>query len=194
MVNYISAIDNAPGASPGALTPIPSCQPHRVSPIRFSLPAEEDALGLKEDVLGFQSTDFPPGSLTSDCAGTLSSRAVKPLDLFEDVWVSEFIAELPPPLSVQDSLIHIVGCPRVCGIFGDNSRVYSYTQMATTPRTGLCDSGANLFMTNNPNLLVDVRHCEPSSISLATSNGGHSHTNVCSRRGLLPLPLINSTS
>jgi len=60
MVNYISAIDNAPGTS----TPIPSCQPHRVSPIRFSLPAEEDILGLEEVILGFQSTDFPPGSLS----------------------------------------------------------------------------------------------------------------------------------
>ena len=72
--------------------------------------------------------------------------------------------------------------------------IYSYTHTNTPSHTGLCDSGANLFMTNNPNLLVDVRQCEPSSISLATSDGGHSHTNVCSRRGLLPLPLINGTS
>ena len=49
-------------------------------------------------------------------------------------------------------------------------------------------------MTDNPNLLVDVCPCEPLSISLATSDGGHSHTNVCSCRGLLPLPLIDSTS
>jgi len=43
-------------------------------------------------------------------------------------------------------------------------------------------------------LLVDVRPCEPFSISLATSDGNNSHTNVCSRRGLLPLPLIDGTS
>ena len=41
---------------------------------------------------------------------------------------------------------------------------------------------------------VDVRPCKPFSISLATSNGSNSHTNVCSHRGLLPLPLINGTS
>ena len=116
------------------------------------------------------------------------------LDLSEDARILEFMAELPPPLSVQDSLIHIVGCPRVCGIFGDKTRIYSYTQTETTPRTGLCDSGANLCMTNNPNLLVDVRPCEPFSISLATSDGSNSHTNVCSHRGLLPLPLIDGTS
>jgi hypothetical protein len=28
-------------------------------------------------------------------------------------------------------------------------------------------------------------------ISLATTDGGHSHTNVCQRRGLLPLPLLD---
>ena len=153
-------------------------------------------MGLEEDVLGFQSTDFPPGSLSSECTGTSLSRTVE-LDLFdlsEDARFSEFMAALPPPLSVQDSLIHIVGCPRVCGIFGDNTRVYSYTHTKTPPRTGLCDSGANLCMTNNPNLLVDVRPCKPFSISLATSDGNNSHTNVCSRRSLLPLPLIDGTS
>jgi hypothetical protein len=63
-----------------------------------------------------------------------------------------------------------------------------------TPCCGLCNSGSNLCMTNNPNLLVDVCQCAPFTISLATSNGGHSHTNVCRRRGLLPLPLINGTA
>ena len=33
-------------------------------------------MGLEEDVLGFQSTDFPPGSLSSDCTGPLSRTAV----------------------------------------------------------------------------------------------------------------------
>jgi hypothetical protein len=46
-------------------------------------------------------------------------------------------------------------------------------------------------MTNNPNILVDVCPYAPFTISLATSNGGHSRTNVCQCRGLLPLPLIN---
>jgi hypothetical protein len=189
MINNISTIDSAPDAS----TPLPLCQPHQVSPIHFSLPAEEDVLGLEEDLLGFQTTDFPPGSLSSECAGTLLSRAVVPLDLDEDARISAFMAELPPPLSVQDSSIHIVGCPRVYGIFGDKTRVYSYTHTATPPHTGLCDSGANLCMTNNPHLLVDVRPCKPFSISLATSDGSNSHTNVCSRRGLLPIPLTDGT-
>jgi hypothetical protein len=39
----------------------------------------------------------------------------------------------------------------------------------TIPTRGLFDSGANLCMTNNPNLLVDVRPCPPFTISLATT-------------------------
>jgi hypothetical protein len=49
-------------------------------------------------------------------------------------------------------------------------------------------------MTNNPNLLLDVHPCAPFTILLATSDGGHSHTNVCRRRGLLPLPLVDRTT
>ena len=49
-------------------------------------------------------------------------------------------------------------------------------------------------MTNNPNLLVDVRACPPFTISLATTDGGHSHKNVCQSCGLLPLPLLDGTT
>jgi hypothetical protein len=185
---------SSPVNMPDASSPVQDTPHNRDSPRRFSLPAEEDVLGLEEDVLGFQSTDFPPGSLSSKCAGISRTVELDLFDLSEDTRFSEFMAELPPPLSVQDSLIHIVGCPRVCGIFGDKTRVYSYTHTITPSHTGLCDSGANLCMTNNPNFLVDVRPCEPFSISLATNDGNNSHTNVCSRRGLLPLPLIDGTS
>jgi hypothetical protein len=91
-------------------------------------------------------------------------------------------------------LVHTLGRPRVCGVFGDNTRVYAFTPTGNTPTCGLFDSGANLCMTNNPNLLVDVRLCPPFTISLATSDGGHSHTNVCRRRGLLPLPLLDGST
>jgi hypothetical protein len=158
------------------------------------LPAEEDVLGLEEDVLGLHFTDFPLGLLTSDCAGVTSPCAVADLDLFEDAWTDEIRAQLPVPASLQDSLIHIVGRPRVCGIFGDNTRVCAFTPTDVTPPCGLLDSGANLCMTNNPDLLVDVCPCPPFTISLATTYGGHSHMNVCQRRGLLPLPLLDGTT
>ncbi len=70
----------------------------------------------------------------------------------------------------------------------------AFTTTDNAPSCGLCDSGANLCMTNNPNLLVDVHPCAPFTILLATSDGGHSHTNVCQCCRLLPLPLVNGTT
>jgi hypothetical protein len=144
--------------------------------------------------LGFQITDCPPGSLSLQCPGTAPQCTVVDLGLQDDSWAAEIRAQFPEQTRLQDSLVHIVGRPRVCGIFGDNSRVWSYTPMEERPRHGLCDSGANLCMTNNPDLLVDVRPCKPFTISLATSDGGHSHMNICSSHGLLPLPLLDGTS
>jgi hypothetical protein len=186
---------SSPVNIPDASSPVQDTPHNQDSPIRFSLPAEEDVLGLEEGVLGLPFTEFPPGSISSGCAGATSRCTVADLALYEDAWTDEIWAQLPVPASLQDSLVHIIGRPRVCGIFNDTTRVYAFTPTDTTiPTRGLFDSGANLCMTNNPNLLVDVRPCPPFTISLATTDGGHSHTNVCRRRGLLPLPLLDGTT
>ncbi len=95
---------------------------------------------------------------------------------------------------------------QVCGISGDpwtssvvDSREYndSYGKTrfhAPTPKVvGLVDSGANLCMTHDPLLLVDVRPCPPFSIGLATYGGSPSSSAVCRYRGLLPVPLLDGT-
>ncbi len=179
---------------PSALSPTQYIQPHQDSPIHFSLPLEEDVLGLEEDILGFHFTDFPPGLLSSECTGAVSPCAVADLDFHKDAWTTKIRVQLPQPLNLHDSLVHTVARPHVCGIFGNGTRVYAITAMADTPIHGLCNSGANLCMTNNPNILVDVCPCEPFMILLATTDGGHSHTKVCRSRGLLPLPLLDGTS
>jgi hypothetical protein len=158
------------------------------------LPSEEGVLGLEEDVLGFQITDFPPGLLTLQCAGAKPQCTIANLGLQDDSWAEEIRAQFPEQTRLQDSLVHIVKQPQVCGLFGDGTRVCTFTMTDNAPSCGLCNSGANLCMTNNPNLLVDFRPCAPFTIFLATSDGGHSHTNVCRRRRLLPLPLIDGTT
>jgi hypothetical protein len=173
--------------------------PHLVHLIKthqsfFLLPSEEEVLGLEEDVLGFHFTDFPPGSLSLECAGVVSPCAVADLGLHKDSWTNRIRAQRPQSTGLQDSLVHIVVQPQVCGIFGDGIRVCAFMLMDNTPHCGLYNSGANLCMTNNPNLLVEVCPCEPFTILLATTNGGHSHTNICRCRGLLPLPLLDGTT
>jgi hypothetical protein len=161
----------------------------------FSLPTEEVVLGLEKDVLGSHFTEFCLGSLSSECTrSAISISAVNDLGLHKDPWTNEIRAQLPDLAGIQDSLVHIITRPRVCGIFGDSTRVYAFTTKNDTLHCGLCDSGANLCMTNNPNLLMDVHPCAPLTILLATTNRGQSHTNVCRRHGLLPLPLLNGST
>ncbi len=151
-------------------------------------------MGLEEDVLGFQITDFLPDLLSLQCASAKPQCTVANLGLQDDSWAEEIRAQFPEQTCLQDSLIHIVRQPQVCGLFGDGTWVCAFTTTDNVPRCGLCNSGANLCMTNNPNLLMDVHPCAPFTILLASSDGGHSHTNVCRRRGLLPLPLVDRTT
>ena len=156
--------------------------------------AEEDVLGLEEDILGFTETDFPPGSLSSECAGSTLPSVQDTTAIHDHTWPPYADAPQPQSPTAQSSILHIVDQPRVCGIFGDNTRIYTVSHADAQPRHGLCDSGANLCMTNDPDLLLNVRPCKPFTISLATSDGEPTHTNICRSRGLLPLPLVDGTT
>jgi hypothetical protein len=130
-----------------------------------------------------------------------------------DVWLEQIQAPLPTPTSVCDSLIHIKARPRICGLFGNDTRIcamggkiirsiqtphhqQNLPILIPTPKTArasLANSGAKLCMTNNPNLLVDACPCAPFTIAVATFVGQHSQTNVYRRCGLLLLPLLDSS-
>jgi hypothetical protein len=139
-------------------------------------------------------TDYPPGLLSSFCIGSIPQCTLGVFGPQDDSWADVIKAQFPEQTRLQDSLVHIVGRPRVCGLFGDGTRVCTLMTPNDLPTHGLCDSGANLCMTNNPNFLVDVRPCAPFTISLATSDGGQSHMMVCKRCGLLPLPIVDGTT
>ena len=143
VTHIIPRADDMPDAS----SPVPDTSHNQDSPRRFSLPAEDNVLGLEEDVLGLPFTEFPSGSFSSGCAGATSPCTVADLDLYEGVWTDEIRAQLPVPASLQDSLVHIVRRPRVCGIFIDTTRVYAFTLTDTmTPTRGLFDRSTNLCM------------------------------------------------
>jgi hypothetical protein len=73
------------------------------------LPSEEDVLGLEKDVLGFQITNFPPGLLSSQCAGAEPQCTIADLSLQDNSWAEEIRAQFPEQTRLQDSLVHIVG-------------------------------------------------------------------------------------
>jgi hypothetical protein len=102
---------------------------------------EEDVLGKEEDVLDyFDNTpdnvplprtsplcSIPPGSLflESHCPTTPQCREALrgPKDLCIGAWLEQIQAPLPTPASVSNSLVHIKARPRICGLFGNGTRI-----------------------------------------------------------------------
>ena len=100
------------------------------------------------------------------------------------------ITELPDFPSVMDSITRVVGSPHVFGLRTDCSL---YAQVKGTSAT-LIDSGANLCLTGNLNLLVDVFEILPLPILVAI-NGEELHIDdSCTRRGYLPLNLSGGST
>jgi hypothetical protein len=120
-----------------------------------------------------------------------------PQDLCLDAWLEQLKTPLPTPSSVCISLIHITARPQIWDLFGNGTRVCAVKdticsitnphqqnlQIAIPTPLNACSSlinnGANLCMTNNPNLLVNIQACTPFVIALATLDGRQSQTNLC---------------
>jgi hypothetical protein len=90
----------------------------------------------------------------------------------------------------MDSITRVVGSPRVFGLRSDGS---SYVQVKRTARS-LIDGGANICLTGNLNLLVDVVDIEPLPISVAIGGEDTAVDDSCTRRGYLPLTLSNGST
>lgn len=130
--------------------------------------------------------DIPPGSLFDTM-----TFAPPPLCSSDDGGPPSPSTETPtlpviPPTSPD--VVHITGCPRVCGITGDTA---SFTTKGQDG--GLTDSGANICLTNDLSLLTNVHFCTPFTIEQATNDGNPSSSARCDRRGFLPVPLLDGT-
>jgi hypothetical protein len=188
--------------------PLPLAQPPPTPTDYPTIPGAEDNVlgttdipGAEVNVLG---TTPPP-----DCNFTTrppSPKSVMAFDADDPDIVLLDALHSPHPPSLQDSVVHIVGQTRVCGISGDprsysamGPKAYdngcgpSRLNVPTPKAVGLVDSGANLCMTHDPLLQVDVRPCPPFHIGLATQDGSPSKSNVCQYCGLLPVPLLDGT-
>ena len=82
--------------------------------------------------------------------------------------------------------IHISCSPRVCNIQGDSTTIHR----TPDPNRKLVDSGANICITNDLDILVDITDVAPFSISVATE-GDVADDSHCTKKGLLPVTLDN---
>jgi hypothetical protein len=55
------------------------------------------------------------------------------------------------------------------------------------------DSGATMCITNSPALLVDAVHIPPFTFSIGRDGFTHSVDNFCTKRGLLPLAMMDGS-
>jgi len=90
----------------------------------------------------------------------------------------------------MDSITRVAGSPRVFGLRKDSR---SYVQVRKTS-SSLIDGGANICLTGDLNILVDVVEIPPLPISVAVNGDAPTLDDSCTRRGYLPLKLSDGST
>ena len=97
----------------------------------------------------------------------------------------------------MDSVMRVVGLPRVFGLRGNKASYARITARVNSAAAGsdsgstpsMVDGGANICVTGLLELLVDVEPIPPLPISVATKTDKFSLDSCCTMKGLLPLTL-----
>jgi len=120
-----------------------------------------------------------------------------PCNTAEERYCDFNVSDGCPQPYLMDSVTHVVGLPRVCGLSLTDDVVVRVSRATTTHDTwdnpSLVDGGANICLTGVLDLLVEVVSIAPLPISVATKNGDISLDDCCTKRGLLPLTLADGT-
>ena len=117
-----------------------------------------------------------------------------PFDLPRDKTPTCF-DEATSPCLHMDSVTRVVGLPPVYGLKGDEGSyvkvMRSTGHMDPVDHPSLMDGGANICITGILSLLVDVETIPPLLISVATTLGSFSLDDCCTKKGLIPLTLLD---
>ena len=143
---------------------------------------------------------LPPGSVADPCSFMSQTHILTSLEFpcqnAEETYCDYNISAGDPQRGLMDSVTHVVGFPCVCGLLMQKdlevrvSRVQGLDER-TTP--SLVDGGANICLTGMLDLLMDVVEITPLPISVATKTGEISLDDSCTKRGLLPLTLVDGS-
>jgi hypothetical protein len=94
-----------------------------------------------------------------------SSPVDFPFSLRSNAIKQSFLAELPAPPLVSDSIVRVVGCPHILGL-QQNSQSSVKIRPSNTPSL-LIDGGTNICVTGNLSILVGVVDIPPLPITVA---------------------------
>ena len=126
----------------------------------------------------------PPGCLLDALLRPRSPNSVA-VDLRVDT--------VPAHPSPTDSVTHVVCSPRVCGVHSDQlSSISLHNTGRTTPH--LVDGGSNVCVTGDLGSLLYVVDIPPLTILVAIEGAPASHDDCITKRGLLPLTLLDGTT
>lgn len=159
-------------------------------------PPGADMPGTDHDGNERHTEYFPAGSIADETDITRPSSPSTPFEFpVNDDGAQYFdnvIAELPDIPSTMDSVTRIITSPRVCGLNGDaRSRVQRASAGGDQRFSSMVDGGANICLTGTLSLLVDTIPISPMPISVAVEGTGASTADCCTKRGLLPLQMID---
>jgi hypothetical protein len=126
--------------------------------------------------------DFPPGSLAHNLLRSPTCYIQ---------WQGDPTGSTPPP-TLLDSITHLIGSPRICGIHGTDAT--SVTIMPTGNSCPLIDGGSNICITGDLHLLVDLVDIPPVAISVGLDGPPSLFDDTITKQGLLPLTLSDGTT
>jgi hypothetical protein len=142
---------------------------------------------------------FPPGSLTDPSILVRPASPTTPFEfpfqVAEETYCDFNVSGGLPGDNLRDSVTHVVGLPRVCGLLLDTDLVVRVSRATTSSEAWdnplLMDGGANICLTGILDLLVDVVTIAPLPISVATKTGDISMDDCCTKKGLILLTLAD---
>ncbi len=104
------------------------------------------------------------------------------------------MAQMPEAPYILDSITHVVCSPWVCGIRGNDGPLAQIMRITEPMANGnLIDGGSNVCVTGNLNILLDVVDITPIDILVANNGNSSLLDDKISKRGLLPLILMDGT-
>ena len=144
---------------------------------------------------------FTPGSLTDPSILLRPASPTTPFEypfrVAEETYWDFNVSWGLPCDNLRDSVTHVVGLPRVCGLSLDTDLVVRVSRATTSSEAwdtpSLMDGGANICLTGVLDLLVDVVTIAPLPISVATKTGDFSMDDCCTKKGLIPLTLTDGS-
>jgi hypothetical protein len=144
------------------------------------------------------ATMFPPGSLFDpeglDSPPSSTSAFDFPFDLTPAQALDGMMAELPDLPSILDSVTHVVGRLRICGLLGNTLSTVTVYPSGSNDDMTLVDTGTNICITGLLQLLVDVVGIPPLPISVVVQHGaGVSLDDCCTHQGLLSLTMVDGS-